>query len=294
MKKDFWAILYFFLLTLAVNSLAAQVQTFLPRPDFEAGWKWDFEPEIYTAENLFEYIDGEAELYNDYHFVEMATASYALKADENVTFAVDVYDMGTPLNAFGIYSSYRRPELAFENIGQEAIVSDLNIRFYKGKYFVQLNAGSTNPRVKTTIHNLALKLSGNFPDAPRPKELSLLPRDNQVPHSLKYITKGFMGQASFGPVLQAKYNDGLSAFIVLNKSEKESNSALKAFRESIAKRGEVMDASEGSLLKFSAKTPYQGNIVAEGFNNFIIGISGYKDQKKADELLKKIIAVFKH
>jgi len=290
MKNLFGVILASFLLATMINSPAAQVQTYLPQPDFEPGWKWDFEPEIYTAENLFEYIDGEAELYNDYHFVEMATASYALKTDESVTFTIDVYDMGTPLNAFGIYSSYRRPELTFENIGKEAIVSDLNIRFYQGKYFVQLNAGSTNPRVKTTIHNLALKLAAAFPNTPCPKELSLLPSQNQMPHSLKYITKGFMGQSSFGAVIQASYKSGFSAFIVINKSEKESRAALKTFRESIAKRGEIINSSKGISKRFCAKTPYHGNIVAEAFKNYILGVSGYKDQQKADELLKKIKA----
>jgi len=287
-KNFFCVILFALLITNAANSSAANIQALLPRPDFEPGWKWDFEPETYTAENLYEYIDGEAELYNDYHFVTMATASYALKTDESVTFTVDVYDMGTPLNAFGIYSSYRRPELAFEKIGEEAIVSDLNIRFYQGKYFVQLNAGSTNPRVKNTIHNLALKLAATFPIAPQPQELSLLPGENQVPHSLKYITKGFMGQSAFGPVMQASYQSGFAAFVVINKSDKESKAALKTFRESIAKRGKIINSSENTSLKFSAKTPYQGNIVTQVFKNYILGISGYKDQQKADRMLKKI------
>ena len=57
------------------------VVSLMPEPDPGAGWKWDFETVIYTPDNLFEYINGEAEVYNDYTFVEMATGSHARTDD---------------------------------------------------------------------------------------------------------------------------------------------------------------------------------------------------------------------
>jgi len=297
--KNIFATLVMMVLALALlaPSAFAQVVKLIPQPDFEPGWQWDFEPEIYTPDNLFEYIDGEAELYNDYHFKEMVTASYARKDNEAITFTIDIYDMGTPLNAFGIYSSFRRPQLTFDKIGEEAIVSDLNIRFYKGRHFVQLNAGSTDELVRTTIRKLALKLADTIPAAEQPSELSLLPTDGQMPHSLKYITKGFMGQALFKQSLQADYklaSGECTGFVVIFKDDKAAIDALKAFEASLRDRGTIKTSlKETGNVKFIASEQYMGNILVQQNGRYIVGVKGYKDEKEAEGLVEKIITCIK-
>ena len=280
-------------MVLPASSTLAQVIKLIPQPDFEPGWQWDFEPEVYTPDNLFEYINGEAELYNDYHFKEMVTASYARKDNDAITFTIDIYDMGTPLNAFGIYSSFRRPQLAFDKIGEEAIVSDLNIRFYKGRHFVQLNAGSTDELVRTTIRKLALKLADTIPATERPPELSLLPTEGQVPHSLKYITKGFLGQALFKQSLQADYklpSGQCTGFVVICKDDKAATNALKALESSLRDRGTIKTSlQETGNTKFIASEQYMGNILVQQNGRYIVGAKGYKDEKEAEGLVGKII-----
>src|SRR4030042_4975524 len=78
-----------------------------PGPGFEKGWSWQGVPRHFTVQNLYEYIDGEAELYYAYGFRELATLTYFWKNPEDTFFTVNVYDMGDSLNAFGIYSNYR-------------------------------------------------------------------------------------------------------------------------------------------------------------------------------------------
>ena len=290
------------LLAMIVGSvLSAQVtnppkglMALLPKADFAPGWIMDLEPALYTSDNLFEYIDGEAELYNDYRFVEMATGSYVLQANASETFSVDVYDMGTPLNAFGIYSSYRRPELQFEAIGEEAIVSDLNIRFYQGRHYVQINGGALTPVVKAAMRMVAVQIASAIPAAEQPAELRLLPAEGQVPHSLKYMRKGFMGQEAFQSGLQAKYalpsGEG-TAFLVLSESNAEALAALQKYRTSVAERGKVQSyAEENGGARLIANVPYQGNILAVVQTSYIVGVSGYEKQPEAEELLKTLLA----
>ena len=99
------------------------LEQMLPEADKFENWTLEFGIEHYTPDNLYEYINGEAELYNDYGFAEMITAYYTQSDGGDAAIAVDIYDMGAPLSAFGIYSSYRRPGLDFDMIGTEAIVS---------------------------------------------------------------------------------------------------------------------------------------------------------------------------
>ena len=64
------------------------------------GWAQTGEVLTYDADNLWEYINGAAELFVEYDVQTCRTAD--LSAGD-LTVTVDLYDMGTPLNAFGIF-----------------------------------------------------------------------------------------------------------------------------------------------------------------------------------------------
>ncbi len=266
----------------------------MPRPGSSAGWRWDIEPEIYTPETLFEYIDGEAEHYIDYNFIEMATSSHARTEDEFASFTIDVYDMGNPLNAFGIYSSHRRPELEFEPIGEEAIVSELNISFYKGRFFVQLSAGSMEQVVKEAVRVQAVRLASRIEAMAEPQELSFLPRSDRLPHTLQYLARGFLGQAAFERALQARYelpSGECSAFVVLKESNEDARQALTGFRENLNRQGQLTgEAAESNSARLVALTQYYGKITVQAHSRFVVGIVDYQEQAEADDLLATITA----
>lgn len=269
-------------------AVQAGVSDYLPSPDFEDGWTYDFEPEIYTPDNLFDYINGEAELYLDYDFVRLATASYKQKADESLTFTVDVYNMGTPLNAFGIYSSYRRPNLTFADIGEQATISELNIRFYKGQYFVQLNAGTLDKAVKDIMRMVAERVAEGIPSMDQPEELGLLPEEHRVPHSLKYVTNGYLGQSVFKKTMEAEYKSGDSkfvGFIILFSDEKQAQEALSQFSDNLKKRDKLKNATASSVM---AETSFQGKIMTVLDGSRILGVSQYKDEPAAKAFIKKL------
>jgi hypothetical protein len=284
-------------ISLAAQESSNQVIDLLPRSDFAPGWRWDAEPQVYGPINLYDYIDGEAELYNDYNFVRMATVSYVRVDNSSQTFTLDIYDMGSPLNAFGIYGSYRRPELEFDKIGEEAIVSDLNIRFYKGQHFVLLNAGSTESLVVRAMREAAVLVASTIPAAVRPAELSLLPAKDQVAHSLKYVTKGFLGQSAFKAGLQADYTlpSGMcTVFLVFNDGPDQASEAIQKYQASLVEQGTVTSFVEGKEKeKLIAQAPYQGNIIAMRHAGYIVGVYGYKRQKEAEGLMEKIVSGLK-
>lgn len=254
------------------------VLSLLPDPDFSPGWNYDFEPEVYGPDNLFEYINGEAELYKDYEFKIMATASYLMHTDPALSFTVDIYDMRTALNAFGVYSTYRQPDLTFADIGREAALSELTIRFYKGKYFVQLNAGSLEDTVNTVMRTQAGAIAGRVPELPLPEELKRLPKSKRVPHSLTFVTKGFLGQEAFGPVLHAQYtleDQTCIGFAALFESADRAHVALDQFKQNLGQRDiQVSDWNDG----ITADLPYQGHIVIRPTGTMLIGAY------KADDL----------
>ena len=269
------------------------VQSLMPEPDTTAGWQWDLEPEMYDPENLFEYINGEAEHYNDYNFVEMVTASHSRVEDQYASFTIDIYDMGTPLNAFGIYSSHRRPELTFESIGEEAIVSELDVMFYKGRFFVQVSAGSMEDVVTSAIIKQAEQLASRIEATAPPAELTLLPAEVQVPHTLVFLASGLLAQAAFENAMEASYNlpsGQCRAFIVLKEDEESALAALNQFRESLVRQGQFTEQDgAGNPSNLIADTQYYGTIMAMSYSTYVVGVVEFSELNDAKILLENIL-----
>lgn len=266
------------------------LEQMLPETEKFENWTLEFGIDRYTPDNLYEYINGEAELYNDYGFVEMITAYYTQSDGGDAAIAVDIYDMGTPLSAFGIYSSYRRPGLEFDTIGNEAIVSGANIRFYKNQYFIQVNGNSMEPDIAAAAKNMAESVAEHIPGGDQPEELSMLPQQNRVEHSLTYMTTGFLGQSAFGKSLEAEYkinDESCKGFLVLFDSKNAAKKALQDFEEMLAQSGTIHEpSSSGKLI---AEERFQGNITATIHGSDIAGVYDYRAQETAESLLKAIM-----
>ncbi len=265
----------------------------MPVPDAGAGWSWDLEPEIYTPETLFEYINGEAEIYIAYDFIEMATGVQILGDDILASVTFDVYDMGTPLNAFGIYSSFRRPELEFDAIGAEAIVSELNLRFWKGRFYVQVNAGDAESVLTEAMHAGARAVADAILPTALPEQFAWLPAEGRVPRSLRYVATGFLGQEVFEGALEARYampgGEG-RAFVVEQVSTEAAETALATFRESLERQGQLAADAEVAVDRIDTDTTYYGPVSARAVGRFVIGTLGLADRSDADTLLEAIAA----
>ncbi len=220
------------------DSLAA----FLPEV---TGWRLAEPPETYTPDNLFDYIDGNAELYLSYGFRRLVSAMYVPEqGSEDEAIVVDVYDQGTPLGAFGLYSSMCRPGLTYGEVGCEAIVSPLQVRFWQDRYEVEINGADESQA--ELLEKFARSVSAKLPRCGEIPELKWLPEDGQVPHTLKYVADGFLGQDFLPGGFEAKYRvhgTVVTAFVTQCSTEDSARSclhryvgALEKFKGAVAKQ----------------------------------------------------------
>jgi hypothetical protein len=268
--------------------LAQEIVDYMPQPDFMPDWTFDVEPQIYTAEHLYEYINGEAELYNSYTFENMVTAVYVSERNDSHTLSVDIYDMGSPLDAFGVYSNFRNPDARYGDLGTQAIVSEYNTRFYQGRFYVNLNAGVNSNSMQEIMQKVAREIADKIPDEDPPAVLDILPRLNQIENSMKYRREGFMGQSAFENSLSASYrvhSGTLTGFVVIKENTEQADQALQAFKEFIQLRGEMLDELERG---FSAIMPYQGEIMIGHKLQYLYGVTDYKQAESAKQLLSDI------
>src|SRR5690242_3712016 len=86
---------------LAVCGLAGAAS---PSCSTVAGWSQRGEARSYTGDNLFEYMDGNAEGYVIYGFLNMHGVTCE---KDGVTLVIDLSDFGDTDSSFGMYSANR-------------------------------------------------------------------------------------------------------------------------------------------------------------------------------------------
>ena len=148
------------------------------------GWKLAPEGESFDAENLYKYIDGASELYISYGFKSLQTRRYFKEGQPEIT--VDLFDMGSPGNAFGIFAHSQ--ENPGGGIGQDSEYLDGLLRFRQGSYYASLLCGPETPEARDALMELGKLLAGRLPPgAARPALLSLLPEEGLVASSIRYF-----------------------------------------------------------------------------------------------------------
>ena len=105
-------------------------------PDIK-GWKPISEVLRYNPDNLYEYINGAADQFIAYGFQELLTRDIS---SEGLQVTVDIYDMGTRLNAFGMFKTESPRDQQALIIGTEAFVSPpYQCLLLKENYYVKVN-----------------------------------------------------------------------------------------------------------------------------------------------------------
>ncbi len=94
--------------------------------------------EVYNRDNIFDYMNGEAETYLPLGFRLLYTERYR-KPGTGKLILVEVYDMGSSNGAGGVFDAYsRRGGRRVEGIGSAAWTDNSHILFWRGKYFFRV------------------------------------------------------------------------------------------------------------------------------------------------------------
>ena len=91
----------------------------------------------FTADNLYEYMDGNSESYLAYGFTQMQGVT--CKSGEN-TLVIDISEMVDADAAYGIFSANRDPGHPLEKIGMGGQIMPRRGTFAKGNYYVEISA----------------------------------------------------------------------------------------------------------------------------------------------------------
>jgi hypothetical protein len=138
----------------------------------------------YTGKELYDYINGGAELYLSYGLVGMTGCKYNGENLPQVT--VEIYEMTSPGNAYGVYTQSRDKEEYDYGQGSQSFPDF--ILFWKDCYFVIVNTQEVVPESENAIKYLAELIDRSIPNKGKtPAIINDLPKENLVPAGFLYF-----------------------------------------------------------------------------------------------------------
>jgi hypothetical protein len=237
-------------------------------------WAPEGEPRTYAAENLWEAINGGAELFIAYGVREMSEQDIR---SGNLIVAVQIYDMGDPLNAYGIYTTERGPDDPKFRIGTESIITPFQVLLLKGRYYVKADVlegeiGEAKGKDLLASLNDALPGSTAFPP-----ELQVLPTNGKLENTERYIKESFLGLSELRECVYAQYGSEARPYQIF-AIVRDKDMILEGLKRKWKNR-----AFQGRVLLYR-QIPYKGLVGVIATEKGILGLAGTEN---ATELEKR-------
>ena len=121
------------------------------------GWQREYEPEVYVGESLFELINGGAEVYHRFGFVQALATQYA--DVHGRSFSLEVFEMGDVEGARNIYSDKTGGSGEPLEIGDEAAGEDYYLNLRSGRFLVTITGFDSDEQTTDGILELAREVA---------------------------------------------------------------------------------------------------------------------------------------
>lgn len=161
-------------------------ESLLPSDGEILDWVQSRAPSTYEGKTLYRDRPEAPDLFYAYGFQQQAEVEYQTpRFGSKPLILLEIFDMGAPENAFGIYNFHIYPQVKFEWVGSKAILSGGYLRFSKGKYFIQIEGYEFATGIREAMVLLAKNIASRIKEpAPEPQILTLLP-SNKMSGSVK-------------------------------------------------------------------------------------------------------------
>jgi len=180
------------------------LRAYLPQNDAAAGWTKDGEPQEYEGGDLYTYMDGGAEIYQEYGFRRVIVQDYKNARGKSVS--LEIFEMETPAAAFGMFTFKRSGGGKGIPLGAGAELEAYYLNFWKGRFLMTLTGFDDAPETIDGLAAVAAIVDAKIRDAGSggaPALVSALPGKGLKPGSVKYL-KGLLGLNNIYPFHTAR------------------------------------------------------------------------------------------
>jgi len=252
----------------------------IPDCSLVPGWEQSGPARTYEADNLFEYMDGNAEGYLIYGFVSMRGVTCKSGGD---SILIDISEMTDADAAYGIFASNRDPNKPVVALGMGGQISPRRASFAKGKFYVELAANPDKdhtPALQAFVAALEKRIEGR---SKPPEALAWFPPDGLA--SVRLIPESVLGLRALKRGYVAQYGES-KAFIVIEESPESASAVLQKLRARFADATGAKVADEA----FQAKDQYLGGLCVFRKGKYLGGYANTPEPGDAATLAAKLAA----
>jgi len=225
----------------------AGAQDILPAGGFVQGWEAAGPSRVFIEKDLFNHIDGGAELFLEFGFAKLRVQPYS---GEKAELVCELYEMTEPAAALGIYLVNAGRETPWPEIPARNSSEDSQVIAVKGRFLLKIDNFEPGSSLRPEMITLARIVLARIPDLPLENPFSALPDSGRVPGSERLV-RGPVGLQPFyslgeGDILElngeifavlAEYRDGdeppFSLLVVTYPSPAAAESVLKNLRANL-------------------------------------------------------------
>ncbi len=240
---------------------------------------------IYTPENLYEYIDGQAPHYIGFGFRALLVAEYSSESEAIPSLVVELYDMVLRRNAYGLFMSSVPPEDELISLGNSGYASGNTASFWKGPLFVKVN-GLTSTDMGSEVSKAAEAVADKIDDGSTSLvEFDAFPKEGLIPDTLAYSKSAAFGLSYLTDTFYASYETPTGTYRLFfcdlaNPAEAEK--ILKDHAEFLkSSDGLESEDYQSEVKSVWGKDKYVGPTLFIARDNFVAGSTGLADLKTA-------------
>ncbi|MBD3180380.1 MAG: hypothetical protein GF417_12855 [Candidatus Latescibacteria bacterium] len=241
------------------------------------GWSPQGEMAVYHADNLWEYINGSAEKFMSYDFVETAAQDFA--SEDGMELKVEVYQHGSSRMAFGIYSQFSMGKKDNGEIGTLSFAGGYSLHFWKGDYYVKVSLFEKSEYLSERMKEFAHAIASGIPEkGSLPEGVGYLPEQGLDKTRIGYVAEGVMGSGKLPPAVTAEYGlddkDG-KLYLFCFDTARESGALFKELSQKI--EGEPVEvAGDGpGHNRVSGSMKYRGQVLLFQYDRIAAVITGF-------------------
>jgi len=239
----------------------------------------------FGPDNLYEEIDGEAELFLPYGFQELTVGFLRPAGNEKADVHLELFRHATQRDAFGIFSQHRFPDQEVIRVGtSETIVSATSLDFFRGTYFVRIRAAS-RATGRSDLEKLGRELSDLLPGTgDPPPETQALRIPGLVDGSIVFHRRAVLGYEALAPGYEAKYLESGTAATLILITPEDAGPAQR-FRERLSRFLPGFAQIEKDMAR--ADLP-SGTLWLTSRDGFHFGVAGKITRAQAGEILSEV------
>lgn len=249
------------------------------------GWKITQDDPVYNANNLWDAIDGAADLYLEYAFIDLHIARYI--STDSIEVKAELYRHTSNVDAFGIYSQERDTIYDFIQLGVEGYLQQGVLNFITGSYYIKLSTFQTGIKAQEAMLLIGRILVEHLKQNNTvPRLFQVFPAEGKLSKTEQYVAHNFLGYSFLNSTYVVTYKDSsaFKIFVIESSTSEKANAMLAKYIDAVPKETVIKFAPD----KYQIRDPHNGTIELQVFSRYFYGIINCRDSKTTDRYLKEV------